>query len=78
VTQTGEKDISESLWRAESYARGIADSDDPEAKKKSFQRARTFLLDNEFIGTRNGVFWLQRDRRDGTGQSAFCPARAPL
>ncbi len=78
VTQTGEKNISESLWRSEAYSRGIADSDDQDAKKKAFQRARAFLLENEFIGTRDGLFWLHRDRRDGTGQTGFCPGRASL
>jgi len=77
-------DATESSWRNECYARGIATADNPEAKKKAFQRARTFLLNANLIFTRDDKYWLSsgiktdRDKRDRTGQNGTCPDLSPL
>jgi len=83
LTVHGE-DATETSWRNECYARGIATADNPEAKKKAFQRARTFLLNANLIFTRDDKYWLSsgiktdRDKRDIAGQNGTCPDLSPL
>ena len=68
---------TEESWRKETYARGIAEANTPEAKKKAFSRARNYLLENNYISTRNDIYWIQGrgTDRDITGH---CPDLSPL
>ncbi|KAF0188485.1 MAG: RecA-family [Desulfobulbaceae bacterium] len=77
-------DVSETAWRSECYARGIATTDKPDAKQKAFSRARTFLLSSCLIGTRNDLYWITSSDKiepghpDRPGQDRTCPALSPL
>jgi hypothetical protein len=78
----GEK-VSENSWRNECYARGIATTHTPDAKRKSFLRARTYLLTNNLVATRDDRYWIQSDfsesgHRDRPGQTGTCPAVSRL
>jgi len=82
LTVVGE-DASENAWRSECYSRGIATSDKPDAKQKAFARARTFLISNFYVQTRDDMYWLCRSKADPghpdkTGQDRTCPAVSPL
>jgi putative DNA primase/helicase len=83
LTVHGE-DSTESLWRAECYARGIATTDKPDAKQKAFSRARNFLLSSHMVGTRDDLYWITSSDKiepghpDRTGQDRTCPGVSPL
>jgi len=82
LTVHGE-DASETAWRQECYSRGIATTDNPDAKKKAFSRARTFLIENFYIQTRDELYWLCQSRedsgqRDRTGQCGTSPPLSPI
>lgn len=66
-------EATEDAWRNEAYARGISTAE-KDAKRKAFTRARGYLLENNFIATRDNIYWIQgRDygtKPDKTGQ---CP-----
>jgi len=83
LTVHGE-DSTESLWRAECYARGISTTDKPDAKQKAFSRARNFLLSSYMVGTRDDLYWITSTDKiepghpDRTGQDRTCPGVSPL
>lgn len=69
--------VSENSWRNECYARGIATTDTPDARRKSFLRARTYLLAQNIVATRDDQYWIQSDfsepgHRDIPGQVPPC------
>jgi hypothetical protein len=73
LTVHGE-DASETAWRQECYARGISTADKPDAQRKAFSRARTVLIENFYIQTRDEKYWLCRSKKDSdqpgqTGQA---------
>jgi phage/plasmid primase-like uncharacterized protein len=59
---------TDEAWRQEAYARGIAPTDTPDAKKKAFDRARTYLLEMNYVGTRDNVYWLISNTISEEGQ----------
>lgn len=50
--------VSEEVWRSECYAAGISTGDDPSAKRKAFQFARTGLMEKKIVGCRNDLYWI--------------------
>lgn len=65
---------TEEAWCKEAYARGISPADTPEAKRRAFTRARTYLLDNYYIATRDDIYWIQsKDNRTKPDKTGQCP-----
>ena len=54
--------VSVETWRRYAYAAGISGSDDPEARKKAFQRARDVLKAKGRIWEHDGQVWIGNSR----------------
>lgn len=52
--------VSGDLWREHAYRRGISGSDEPDSKRKAFNRARESLISKGFVGAWDDLAWVVR------------------
>ncbi|MHA3978751.1 AAA family ATPase [Halovulum sp. GXIMD14794] len=65
--------VSMADWRTECDLQCLSDSDDPEAKRKAFHRARGKLQEKGLVRVYGDYAWPTHSERDKPGQGGTCP-----